>query len=719
MSLQTQHLLEFGEFRLDLDERRLQRGDAVISITPKVFETLQVLVENAGHLVEKDELMQRIWQDRFVEESNLAFNIKMLRKALGDDAAKPRFIETVPRRGYRFIAEVGKRLGEKESQNGRPPSVSPSVENAENNAPRRTFLRLSLLAVVCLVAVGAAGWWWYAGNGRLQSRAPILSAPFSSENLSTNGRVGQVVVSPDGENVAYTNGLGSDKQSVWLRQLDTSNNVQIIPPSDEFYYNLTFSPDGNFLYFVRGARPGIPVQYTLYRVSIFGGIATKLVGELQGWISISRDGTKLSFVRCYHLQDESCSLWIADADGKNERKLISRAAPLRIGDNAISPDGRKIAFGAGQSLDASNAFGVYEVDIETGDERELSKEKFFNFHNIVWLPDQDRLLLTALKFPDKHFRIWSLSAKTGEAVDVTKTPQDYYKLSLDQDADTLVATQGRPDFYLNLYGANDLTKARRVLSDAASVSFSPDGNLVVSSGRPGNLDLWRIDPNGGAERQLTNDPLDDFGGIVSSDGTTVFFSSNRTDAVQVWRMRSDGSDQRQLTLIEGGNPLGLSPDGKWLYYHAALARNLRRVSVADGVEQAVVSNSKRAFAVSPDCSRVAFTERAGKDATLVIASLDDGRTLNSFPISSGVADIAGMSWSPDGNTLYYIAAINDYEDNTLWAQPMGQATPKKIADLPDEGLFSSRSFAVAPDGNSFAIVQGTWKHDAVLIKGLK
>jgi DNA-binding winged helix-turn-helix (wHTH) protein/TolB-like protein len=106
MSLETKRLYEFGDFRLDLAEKVLLRDGESVPITPKVFETLRVFVQHAGRLIEKDELMQKLWQDRFVEESNLTFNIKMLRRALGDDAAKPLFIETVPKRGYRFIAEV-------------------------------------------------------------------------------------------------------------------------------------------------------------------------------------------------------------------------------------------------------------------------------------------------------------------------------------------------------------------------------------------------------------------------------------------------------------------------------------------------------------------------------------------------------------------------------------------------------------------------------------
>ncbi len=112
MPLQTNNIYEFKDFRLDFTEKTLQGRNGVIPLTPKVFETLCVLVENAGHLIEKDELMQKLWQDRFVEESNLTFNIKMLRKALGDNAQKPRFIETVQSRGYRFIAKVSEVNGQ-------------------------------------------------------------------------------------------------------------------------------------------------------------------------------------------------------------------------------------------------------------------------------------------------------------------------------------------------------------------------------------------------------------------------------------------------------------------------------------------------------------------------------------------------------------------------------------------------------------------------------
>jgi DNA-binding winged helix-turn-helix (wHTH) protein len=103
MSLETNGF-EFGEFLLDTKEKVLWRAGKPVAITPKTFQLLLALVENHGRLVEKDELMRTVWADSYVESGNLTFTINLVRKALGDEKQNPRFIETVPRRGYRFIA---------------------------------------------------------------------------------------------------------------------------------------------------------------------------------------------------------------------------------------------------------------------------------------------------------------------------------------------------------------------------------------------------------------------------------------------------------------------------------------------------------------------------------------------------------------------------------------------------------------------------------------
>ena len=111
MGEQTTDFYEFGRFRLKSDERVLLRGEEFVALTPKAFDILLTLLENDGRIVRKDDLMKKVWPDTFVEEGNLTQNVSLLRKALGESATGPQFIETVPRRGYRFVAPVSRTNG--------------------------------------------------------------------------------------------------------------------------------------------------------------------------------------------------------------------------------------------------------------------------------------------------------------------------------------------------------------------------------------------------------------------------------------------------------------------------------------------------------------------------------------------------------------------------------------------------------------------------------
>jgi TolB-like protein/DNA-binding winged helix-turn-helix (wHTH) protein/Tfp pilus assembly protein PilF len=158
MSVQTKVTFEFGSFRLNPYERRLLRDETQIHLPPKAFDALVVLVENRGHLLEKDELLRKVWPDTFVEESNLAQHISVLRKALQGGQDGSRYIETVPTRGYRFIAEVRELGGITPDTNvlsGPTPSQQPSLGVSKSTRPRHLFPSLiyALAAVALLLAV--------------------------------------------------------------------------------------------------------------------------------------------------------------------------------------------------------------------------------------------------------------------------------------------------------------------------------------------------------------------------------------------------------------------------------------------------------------------------------------------------------------------------------------------------------------------------------------
>lgn len=149
MSKRSKLFYEFGPFRLDTTERVLLRDGTPVPLTPKVFELLNVLVENSGHLVEKDKLLEKVWPDTMVEEGSINRNVSTLRKALGEDASEQQYIETVPKRGYRFIAPV-RELDEQSAgpiiEGHTSPRLSVKEEIIRSIEPDPAFLKAPLYA---------------------------------------------------------------------------------------------------------------------------------------------------------------------------------------------------------------------------------------------------------------------------------------------------------------------------------------------------------------------------------------------------------------------------------------------------------------------------------------------------------------------------------------------------------------------------------------------
>ena len=164
MIRQSRHIYEFGPFRLIPEERQLLRDNRVVPLTPKSFDLLLVLVENSGHLIEKEELMKRVWPDSFVEEANLSVKMSALRRALGEGPNEHQYVETVPRHGYRFVADVTERRDEgtesSTRESGEVDSHSRAVADHEQQIPSpplaararpRTVLRRGPLALLGLL----------------------------------------------------------------------------------------------------------------------------------------------------------------------------------------------------------------------------------------------------------------------------------------------------------------------------------------------------------------------------------------------------------------------------------------------------------------------------------------------------------------------------------------------------------------------------------------
>ncbi len=729
MSLETNCLYEFGNFRLDAKNKILMGGGEPVALRPKVFELLTFFVQNPERLIEKDELMQKMWAESFVEESNLTFNIRQLRKALNDNAQNPIYIRTVPRHGYRFIAEVKKLNADSSQEN--TPAKSPVIDKPiDKNSdflkkpsgfrnlpkPLRSPLPLIGLLILLITSLAAtASWVWRNYSARPEAAAPILNAAFKSEKLTNTGGVYQAVISPDGKRMAYSSEINR-RQSLWIRQFEPAENKQILPESDDFYYGLEFSHDGQTLFFARGRDTG---QISIYRVSNLGGIPSRIAAGTEGWFSLSPDDRQISFVRCDPSKDDDfCALFVADADGKNERKLLTRPRPVRIADNQFAPDGKSIAFAVGQSDNASNEFSLKEIDLETGAERELTPQKFFNVRHLRWLPDKSGLLITATERLPEPAKIYQVSRQTGEVKTMSKDSNHYNQISLDNRAEKLVVTQFVNDFRLWLAPAGDLSAAQIITYAQSGFVYTPGGKIIYGSTTDGNQNIWMMNGDGSGQRQLTNGQGANWQPRVSPDERFIYFASNRSGSGQVWRMNPDGSNQTQISNDEGGEPIFVAPDGNSVYYASSLTNILKKITIdKDGGFATSSVSGERMFA--PDISATGetvayFSRRSAEAFQIVLLSVADGKPLRSFPLAEEKAYPLKIVWAKDTRSLYY--STKNGSKNVVWKLSTESGKSEMLTEMHDHDV---SDFAFSPNGETFAFICGRWKHDAYLMEGLK
>ncbi|PYS70100.1 MAG: hypothetical protein DMF69_14680 [Acidobacteria bacterium] len=347
MSPNCGHILQFKDFTIDTDQKVLLREGTPVALAPKVFETLLALIENHGRIVLKEELMKRLWPDTFVEEANLTFNIQQLRKSLGDNARSPIYIQTVARRGYRFIAAVETLASEHCSAETLANETGPataltrhvsSTPQVQVPAARTRFIAILALVVIAMAGVGLVSWRFaIRGKGSSEDKATDgKTAPAKAlklEGLTATGQSRHVAISPDGKYVAYTRG-SENLLGIWVRQLTTNTNVEIV--SADRIGGLVFANSGESLYFVKG------VPSALYRVSLLGGVPTKIIDRPEGNFSVSADGSQIAFTREVINRDgqREYSLLIANEDGRSLTFLYGlRIANQSFARTAVPPPG--------------------------------------------------------------------------------------------------------------------------------------------------------------------------------------------------------------------------------------------------------------------------------------------------------------------------------------------------------------------------------------------
>jgi DNA-binding winged helix-turn-helix (wHTH) protein len=264
----TPELYEFGAFRLEPAERKLMRGNEVVVLTPKAFDTLVLLVRNSGHLLEKEELIRTLWPDSFVEEGNLSNNIFLLRKALGEN---PPYIETVPKRGYRFVGAVRQLPSAAAIRSKEPPE---RIRELAKDRPRRqAFATITAVAFAMLAVFAALRW---RNSPRLPDRSQWVQLTKFPDSVT------QPTLSADGRMLAFVRGYSPwiGPGQVYVKMLPSGEPVELTH-DNLFKMAPTFSPDGS-----RIAYTTLDAQFhwDTWMVPILGGAPRPMLRNASGLV---------------------------------------------------------------------------------------------------------------------------------------------------------------------------------------------------------------------------------------------------------------------------------------------------------------------------------------------------------------------------------------------------------------------------------------------------
>jgi Tol biopolymer transport system component/DNA-binding winged helix-turn-helix (wHTH) protein len=709
--LRNNGLYEFEDFRLDGEHLMLYKGRETVSLKPKVIETLLALVERGGEVVSKEELMNRLWADSFVEEANLTQNIYLLRKTLGKTANGKPLIETFNRRGYRFNGEVLRALN---GQNGSADIKELSRAKApEKSASNRKKLFLGVGAVLSLILIGWATIKFVGSKPSVAQQKSVSALKIT--RLIPDLNVLDSAFTPDGSHLAYTLSE-KGKYSVWLKDLTTGSTVQILPANEEGYHSLIFSSDGRTLYYGTSLKDA--PNGTILRANLADGTTQRITSDVINEFALSPDQKQIAFI------NDKGQLLLVQTDGSGERVLAERDGKkawfAAWGSNiSWSPDGSTIAL-CGEERDAEGRAKPELIAVSThdGSERIIAAPDLNYMEDAVWFPDQSALLVVARETETAPFQIWHVNYPSGEMARVTNDLNSYDDIALSADSRQLIAQQQFDN--MNLWSASldapdrlkQLTFGNATEDGRNGIAFAPDNKIIYTSPRDGNVDIWQMNADGSSQIQLTKN-AGDYNGrpIVTPDGRFIVFTSSRSGKNQIWRMEIDGSNARQLTNVDyPAIQPSLSPDGNWIFFKLEdKSDSIWKISIEGGeAERVAKADHVWSPAVSPDGKLIAYQfydEGSAKPWKVGVMSVETGETLKTF----NVFCFRHLTvWTADSKSLIYIG-----EQTNLWQLPIEGGKPYRLTNFVNG---QTNFFAVSPDFKQFVLSRGNPSSETVMLQ---
>lgn len=682
----SQQIYRFDGVTVDVPAMRVCRGTSELALEPKAFRLLQFLIENRERVLSKEEIFRVVWEDRAVSDNALTRAIAQIRKALDDDPRKPKYIDTVPTVGYRFIGML----------EGAPASATESPARS----PR--WWTALWVAAVLLVAAGVAGVAFWRLRPAPVAAPPPISAPVA---LTTyRGSEDNPSFSPDGDQVAFQwNGENQDNFDIYVKTLRpdatplrlTSDPAQDVTPA--------WSPDGKTIAFQRLESAGTT---TLILIPALGGPERKL-GDFPAWPDRrsvrpvwSLDSDWLVFPAG---SGTGSTLYRVSAETGEAEPIIPVQLSLSDISPALSPDGKTLLYIVHPAFNWGELWEVHvDENLRAVDAPHPVPTRGWQMWSVVWTPDGKSILgrapggpfrmaldgspepqllpqlgtyVFSMDFSRRGNRlaytavhgdanIWRIDLKSRiphpERL-IASTVRDVYP-QYSADGSKIAFHSHRAGTPSEVWIADADGRNQRQLTSMAngitgSAHWSPDGRtLSFDSSATGNFQVYTIGVDGGKVRQWTHGNYDSFGTSWSRDGRWMYYTSRATGQNELWRVPADGGPAAQIT--HGGGWMATeSQDGKWLYYCKDTGSgSIWRVPIGGGPEEKVIDSLYRNnFGVTSQ--GIYYEPIPGAGGTTQILFYSFGTRKSSLVLAIGVPEY-GLALSPDGRYLAY-AQLDD------------------------------------------------------------
>jgi serine/threonine protein kinase/Tol biopolymer transport system component len=608
------------------------------------------------------------------------------------------------------LASDLKSLVEHGATPAREVQAKPIATSLKSRSRARALLALPVLLFLARFA-------WIAYNRLAPHSTPFQN--FTLEELTDTGKVRAAVISPDGRYVVYTQSERG-MQSLHMRQVVAGGMVQIQPAGPQRYAGLSFSSDGNYLFFVR-QDPGV-LGSTLYRISTLGGDPQRILDNVYSSVSFSPDGQHIAYLTIDRALTEM--QWItARLDGSDLRKIKATKPPIITTSEPLwSPDGKWIA--AAVVTPGPNGFRGAPVLVPAagGAEKTLGPARWGGILSLVWTPDSKALLAVGTT-PGvvTSTQIWHIPVYGGEPRQLTNDVTNYASLSCTADGKALLAVKVTQLSGLYTVNVDDPASMRQIVQTGPyyaglhGLNWSPDGKLIYTSKAGNGIDFFMRDlDEGSTPKRLTNDNAFAMFAQVVAGGKKLYFSSNRvTGVMHIWAIDIPSGDLSQITSGPGEVFSSATADGKTIFYVPAGGQGVFRIPAEGGTPVQVISKTGVGSpSVSPDGQYLAVRfvdQAAGRHARIGVMPANGGDYVKTFDPATPAS--GGADWTPDGTGLTYMGSVAGV--GQLWLQPIAGGPPRQLTHFTSDVIFG---FAWSPDGKQLVVSRGSPITDAVLIR---